>query len=52
MRNNLGHGGARRGAGRKTIEPDLIELEKLCSLLCRHGELANPSSSRLRSKTS
>ena len=40
MRNNLGHGGARRGAGRKTIEPDLIELEKLCSLLCTHGELA------------
>jgi len=40
MRNNLGHGGAQRGAGRKTIEPDLIELEKLCSLLCTHAELA------------
>jgi len=40
MRNNARHGGARRGAGRKTIEPDLIELEKLCSLLCTHAELA------------
>jgi DNA-binding transcriptional regulator YiaG len=40
MRNTAQHGGARRGAGRKTIEPDLIELERLCSLLCTHAELA------------
>jgi hypothetical protein len=40
MRNTAQHGGARRGAGRKTIEPDLIELEKLCSLLCTDAELA------------
>jgi len=40
MPNNARHGGARPGAGRKTIEPDLIELEKLCSLLCTHGDLA------------
>ena len=40
MRNTAQHGGARRGAGRKAIEPDLIELEKLCSLLCTDAELA------------
>jgi hypothetical protein len=37
---NVGHGGARRGAGRKPVEPDLIELEKLCSLYCTNLDLA------------
>lgn len=34
------HGGPRTGAGRKPIEFDLGELEKLCSLQCTHEELA------------
>src|SRR3954470_24162083 len=37
---HMNHGGARNGAGRKPIEPDLIELEKLCSLQCTHEDLA------------
>jgi hypothetical protein len=40
MRNSEGHGGARRGAGRKPVEPDLIELEKLCALYCTDLDLA------------
>jgi hypothetical protein len=40
MRNSEGHGGARRGAGRKPVEPDLIELEKLCALYCTNLDLA------------
>jgi hypothetical protein len=41
MLRNKGHGGVRRGAGRKIIEPDLIELEKLCALQCTHIDLAH-----------
>ena len=33
-------GGVRRGAGRKPINIDLLELEKLCSLQCTDDELA------------
>jgi hypothetical protein len=33
-------GGSRVGAGRKPIEFDLLELEKLCSLQCTEEELA------------
>ena|SRR5271170_2176242 len=33
-------GGARRGAGRKPVQIDLVELEKLCSLGCNDEELA------------
>jgi hypothetical protein len=41
MLRNEGHGGVRRGAGRKIIEPDLIEIEKLCALQCTHIDLAH-----------
>jgi hypothetical protein len=41
MLSKAGHGGVRRGAGRKIIEPDLIELEKLCALQCTHIDLAH-----------
>ncbi len=34
-------GGARRGAGRKTIHIELSELEKLCSLDCTDQEIAD-----------
>ena len=34
------HGGHRTGAGRKPVEIDLVELEKLCSLQCTHEEIA------------
>jgi hypothetical protein len=33
-------GGARPGAGRKRVQIDLGELEKLCCLQCTHEELA------------
>ena len=33
-------GGHRAGAGRKPIEIDLVELEKLCSLQCTNEEIA------------
>jgi len=33
-------GGAREGAGRKAIQIDLLELEKLCSLQCSDEEIA------------
>jgi len=33
-------GGARRGAGRKPVTIDLIELEKLCSVNCTDEEIA------------
>jgi hypothetical protein len=33
-------GGSRRGSGRKPIEIDLDELQKLCMLQCTHEELA------------
>ncbi|SRR5579871_2224573 len=33
-------GGARRGAGRKPVHIDLLELEKLCSLNCTDEEIA------------
>lgn len=33
-------GGARSGAGRKPVEMDLAELEKLCSLQCTDEEIA------------
>ncbi|HUB66649.1 MAG TPA: hypothetical protein VL981_04110 [Candidatus Methylacidiphilales bacterium] len=33
-------GGQRPGAGRKPVEFDLVELEKLCSLQCTNEELA------------
>lgn len=33
-------GGRRAGAGRKPVEIDLVELEKLCSLQCTHEEIA------------
>jgi hypothetical protein len=33
-------GGARRGAGRKPVHIDVIELEKLCSLQCTDEEIA------------
>jgi hypothetical protein len=33
-------GGRRNGAGRKPIEFDLVELEKLCVLQCTHEEIA------------
>jgi hypothetical protein len=33
-------GGARRGAGRKPVYIDLLELEKLCSLNCTDEEIA------------
>ncbi|MGD1097646.1 MAG: hypothetical protein ABSB35_37375 [Bryobacteraceae bacterium] len=33
-------GGRREGAGRKPVEIDLVELEKLCSLQCTHEEIA------------
>ena len=33
-------GGARQGAGRKSVKIDLVELEKLCSLQCTDEELA------------
>lgn len=33
-------GGRRSGAGRKPIEIDLVELEKLCVLQCTHKEIA------------
>lgn len=34
------HGGNRPGAGRKPVEFDLVELEKLCSLHCTNEEIA------------
>jgi hypothetical protein len=34
-------GGVRHGAGRKPVEIDLIELQKLCSLQCTHEEIAS-----------
>jgi hypothetical protein len=34
------HGGKRSGAGRKTVQIDLEELEKLCRLQCTDEELA------------
>jgi len=33
-------GGARAHSGRKPIEIDLVELQKLCSLQCTHEEIA------------
>jgi hypothetical protein len=33
-------GGARRGAGRKPVKIDLVELEKLCSVNCTDEEIA------------
>ena len=33
-------GGAREGAGRKAIQIDLLELEKLCALQCSDEEIA------------
>jgi hypothetical protein len=33
-------GGRRVGAGRKPVEIDLVELEKLCSLQCTYDEIA------------
>ena len=33
-------GGRRYGAGRKPVEFDPVELEKLCSLNCTHEEIA------------
>ena len=33
-------GGARTGAGRKPVQIDLVELEKLCSLQCTDEEIA------------
>ena len=33
-------GGTRPGAGRKVIDIDLVELEKLCSLQCTDEEIA------------
>jgi hypothetical protein len=33
-------GGARPGAGRKPVEVNLVELEKLCSLQCTEEEIA------------
>jgi hypothetical protein len=33
-------GGTRKGAGRKAVEIDLIQLEKLCVLLCTDEEIA------------
>jgi hypothetical protein len=33
-------GGRRNGAGRKPIEIDLVELQKLCSLQCTNEEIA------------
>jgi hypothetical protein len=35
-----GRGGARPHAGRKRIEIDLVELEKLCALQCTNPEIA------------
>ena len=35
-----GRGGARSGSGRKIIDIDLLELEKLCSIGCTDKELA------------
>jgi len=34
-------GGRRRGAGRKPIHIDLVELEKLCALQCTDEEIAH-----------
>src|SRR6266567_3753562 len=34
-------GGRRRGAGRKAIPIDLVELEKLCALQCTDEEIAS-----------
>jgi hypothetical protein len=34
------HGGKRGGAGRKTINIDLAEMEKLCGLQCTDEEMA------------
>src|SRR5580704_9918242 len=34
-------GGAREGAGRKTIQIDLLEVEKLCAMHCSAEELAD-----------
>lgn len=33
-------GGRRQGAGRKPVQIDLVELQKLCSLQCTHEEIA------------
>jgi hypothetical protein len=33
-------GGNRAGAGRKPVSPDLVELQKLCTLQCTHEEIA------------
>src|SRR3954466_14057121 len=33
-------GGKRSGAGRKVVEIDVVELEKLCSLQCTYEEIA------------
>ena len=40
MNMQSGKGGKRRGAGRKPVEIDVIELEKLCSLQCTDIEIA------------
>jgi hypothetical protein len=40
FRGGLMAGGARRGAGRKPVYIDLLELEKLCSLNCTDEEIA------------
>jgi hypothetical protein len=34
------HGGKRAGAGRKPVNVDLVELEKLCGLQCTDEDLA------------
>jgi len=34
-------GGIREGAGRKAVEIDLLELEKLCSMLCSDEDIAS-----------
>lgn len=34
-------GGHRRGAGRKPVQIDLVELEKLCALQCTDEEIAH-----------
>ena len=34
-------GGIREGAGRKAVKIDLLELEKLCSMLCSDEDIAS-----------
>jgi hypothetical protein len=36
----MNRGGKRPGAGRKPVQIDLIQLEKLCSMLCTDVEIA------------